>query len=153
MSTAPRFLSRIVTLAALIGLVPFVVALAITIFPDISPLPEIIFERATIGYGALILSFLGGVRWGIRLQGGAGSDLTFVTGIAGSVIGFITLLLPYSLGLAILVVGFAGQGAWDVWAGHIGWVPQLYARLRSLMTWLVCIVLLAILLARTLVSG
>lgn len=141
------------TLAALIGLLPFIAALVVTVFPQVSPLPTLIFERATLGYGALILSFLGGVRWGIRLQGGAGTDLTFVTGIVGSVLGFFTLLLPFSLGVAVLVVGFAAQGAWDVWAGHIGRVPQLYARLRSLMTWLVCVVLLAILAASSLVGG
>jgi len=145
MSNVPVFWSRIVTLAALAGLAPFLAGLVITLFPSISPLSEVIFERAMLGYGALILSFLGGVRWGLRLQGGAGSDLTFVIGILGSVAGFFTLLMPYTFGLIVLTIGFGLQGAWDVWSGG---VPQFYSRLRSMMTWLVCILLLTILIAR-----
>lgn len=148
MAHVPVFWSRIVTLAALAGLVPFVAGLAITLFPSLSPITTLIFERAMIGYGALILSFLGGVRWGLRLQGGAGSDLIFLIGIFGSVAGFFTLLLPYTFGLVVLTIGFALQGAWDVWSNG---VPELYSKLRSMMTWLVCLVLLAILIARTLV--
>ena len=146
MSQAPVFWSRIVTFAALMGLAPFVAGLVITLIPSLSPVSQLIFERAMIGYGALILSFLGGVRWGLRLQGGAGSDLTFIMGILGAVGGFFTLLMPYTFGLIVLTIGFALQGAWDVWSGG---VPQLYARLRSMMTWLVCFVLLAILIAKS----
>jgi hypothetical protein len=145
MSNVPVFWSRFVTLAALAGLAPFLAGLAITLMPTLSPFNPVIFERAMIGYGALILSFLGGVRWGLRLQGGAGSDLTFVMGILGAVGGFFTLLMPYTFALAVLTIGFALQGAWDVWSGG---VPQLYSRLRSMMTWLVCFVMLAILIAR-----
>jgi len=145
MAHVPVFWSRIVTLSALAGLAPFLGGLIITLFPSISPLTEVIFERAMLGYGALILSFLGGVRWGLRLQGGAGSDLTFVIGILGSVAGFFTLLMPYTFGLVVLTIGFGLQGAWDVRSGG---VPDLYSKLRSMMTWLVCLVLLAILITR-----
>jgi hypothetical protein len=144
----PVFWSRIVTLAAAAGLTPFLVGLAITLNPAWAPVEMQIFERALIGFGALILSFLGGVRWGIRMQGGAGTDLTFIIGIFGSIAGFFTLLMPYTFGLIILTIGFAMQGAWDVWSGG---VPQFYAKLRAVMTWLVCIILLAILIARMLV--
>ena len=145
MAEVPVFWSRIVTLAALAGLAPFIAGLAITIWPSLSPVSEIIFERAMIGYGALILSFLGGVRWGLRMGGGAGSDLTFVMGIFGAVGGFLTLLLPYMFGLVILTIGFALQGAWDVWSTG---VPAIYSRLRSMMTWLVCIILVMIIAAQ-----
>ena len=139
------FWTRIVTIAALLGWVPFLAGLILSIFPALSPLDPVIFERALIGYGALILSFLGGVRWGIRMQGGAGSDLTYVAGIIGSVIGFFTLLMPYGFGLAVLTVGFGAHGAWDVWSGRGGGVPMPYASMRSMMTWLVCLTLIAIL--------
>ncbi|HUV32327.1 MAG TPA: DUF3429 domain-containing protein [Devosiaceae bacterium] len=150
MSTAPPAFSRIITLAAIAGLAPFVAGLVLTLFPSLDILDPVVFERALLGYGALILSFLGGVRWGIRMQGGAGSDLTYLVGIGGSVLGFLTLLMPYGLGLTVLIVGFGAHGAWDVWGGFRGTVPRPYARLRSMMTWLVCAVLLAILAARAL---
>lgn len=153
MSNVPVFWSRIVTISALLGLAPFAAGLILTISPGFLPFDPVVFERAMLGYGALILGFLGGVRWGIRMQGGAGSDLTFVMGILGAVVGFFTLLMPYSLGLIILTMGFAAQGAWDVWSGFRGGVPQLYAQLRNMMTWLVCLILIAIVVARALIPG
>lgn len=148
MSHVPVFWSRIVTLVALAGLIPFLAGLILTLFPSLSPLSATIFERALIGYGALILSFLGGVRWGLRLQGGAGTDLTFIMGMFGSIAGFFTLLMPYTFGLVMLTIGFGLQGAWDVWSGG---VPEFYSRLRAMVTWLVCFILLATLIARALV--
>jgi len=148
-SPAPAW-TRIVTLAALAGLAPFVAGLVATVFPALLPIDQIVFERALLGYGALILSFLGGVRWGIRMQGGAGTDLTYLVGIAGSVLGFFTLLMPYVLGIAVLIVAFGAHGAWDVWSGFRGAIPRPYAQLRSMMTWLVCAALLAILAAKAL---
>jgi len=149
----PAFWARIVTGAALLGWVPFAAGLLLTLLPALRPLEIVVFERAMIGYGALILAFLGGVRWGIRLQGGAGSDLIFVIGIFGSVLGFLTLLMPYTIALAVLTVGFGAQGAWDTWSGFRGGVPPLYARMRSTMTLLVCLTLLAILIARAAIGS
>jgi len=145
MSHIPPFWSRIVTLAAIFGLLPFIAALIVTFYPNILPVEKSVFEPAVIGFGVLILSFLGGVRWGIRLQGGAGSDLTFIIGMLGSAAGFFILLMPYTFGLIVLMIGFALQGAWDVWSSGM---PEFYARLRASMTWLVCLLLIAILIAR-----
>jgi hypothetical protein len=145
MSHIPPFWSRIVTFAALFGLLPFIYALGITIFPSLSIVEKSIFEPALIGFGVLILSFLGGVRWGIRLQGGAGSDLTFIVGMLGSGAGFFILMMPFTFGLIVLTIGFALQGAWDVFSSGI---PEFYARLRASMTWLLCLLLIAIIIAR-----
>lgn len=142
------FASRIVTASALAGWLPFLAGLLLTLYPQYTPLEPVVFQRALLGYGVLILGFLGGVRWGIRLQGGAGSDLTYVVGILGSMLGFFVLVMPYGFGLAVLIVGFGAQGAWDVWAGHAGGVPRGYARLRHAMTWVVCATLFATLAAR-----
>jgi Protein of unknown function (DUF3429) len=150
MSNVPPFWSRIITLVAVGGLLPFIGGLLITLAPSFWPFDQLVFERAMIGYGVLILAFLGGVRWGLRLQGGAGSDLVFLMGIVGSIAGFFTLLLPYTFGLVILTIGFALQGAWDIWSSG---VPQFYSRLRATMTTLVCLVLIAILIARVMTAA
>lgn len=144
MSHAPVFWTRIVTIASLAGLFPFLAGFLATLFPGLWPFEPALIERMVIGYGALILSFLGGVRWGLRLQGGAGSDLTFVMGILGSALGLITLLVPYTIGLLMLTIGFGLHGLWDAQSGG---VPQFYARLRAMMTWIVCAILLATLIA------
>ncbi|WP_164730597.1 DUF3429 domain-containing protein [Pelagibacterium montanilacus] len=137
--------STITGLAALGGLLPFLAGLALALFPDLSPIDRVIYERAMLGYGAAILSFLGGVRWGIRLGGGAGSELTYIAGILGSALGFFTLLMPLPIGLAMLIAGFALHGFWDIWSGYRGALPADYARLRAIMTGIVCAVLAAIL--------
>ncbi len=145
MSHVPQFLSRIVTIAAIFGLLPFIVALVVTISPDLLPIEKTIFESAIIGFGVIILSFLGGVRWGLKLEGGAGNDLIFIVAMLGSAAGFFILLMPHTFGLIILTIGFALQGAWDMFSSG---VPELYARLRASMTWIVCLLLIAILIAR-----
>ena len=57
--------TRIISIAAILGWLPFLAGLLITLFPGLWPGDTLLFERALIGYGALIMSFLGGVRWGI----------------------------------------------------------------------------------------
>lgn len=145
-----RSFSTITGIAALLGLLPFLAGLFFTILPGLLPIEAIIYERALLGYGAAILSFLGGVRWGIRLSGGAGSQLTYVAGIFGSILGFITVLMPMEIGLTMLIIGFAIYGIWDVWAGYAGSLPREYAHMRSVMTGLVCLVLLLIIVLRML---
>ena len=152
MNSLPHFWSRTVAFAGLAGLLPFVLGLVFTLFPFLSPFEPVVLERALVGYGALILSFHGGVRWGIRLQGGAGTDLTYIVGTFGSIAGFITLLLPINVGLIILTIGFAIQGVWDVSAGMRGRVPQAYARLRAVLTWAVCFTLILIFVVRLIVG-
>lgn len=145
-----RSFSTITGIAALLGLLPFLAGLFFTLFPATLPIDHIIYERALLGYGAAILSFLGGVRWGIRLSGGAGSQLTYVAGIFGSILGFITILMPVEIGLSMLIVGFLIYGIWDVWAGYAGSLPREYAHMRAAMTGLVCLVLALIILFRLL---
>ncbi|MCD7059078.1 DUF3429 domain-containing protein [Pelagibacterium xiamenense] len=133
--------STITGLAALLGLLPFLAGLYFSIFPTLLPIEAVIYERAMLGYGAAILSFLGGVRWGVRLGSGAGSELTYVAGILGSILGFVTILMPVSIGLSMLIVGFVIYGIWDVWSGYTGALPSDYGRIRSVMTLLVCLIL------------
>jgi hypothetical protein len=148
MNSLPIFWSRTVAFAGLAGVIPFLIGLLVTLFPGLSPFDPNHFERALVGYGALILSFLGGIRWGIRLQGGAGTDLTYIVGTFGAIIGFIVILLPVNFGLIVLALAFALHGIWDVKAGMSGRVPQAYARLRIVLTWLVCLILIFIIIAR-----
>lgn len=127
---------------------PFTIGLLFSIVPTLSPYDINLFERALVGYGAIILSFLGGIRWGIRLQGGAGTELTYLVGTFGAIVGFTILLMPINVGLVLLTMGFAIHGIWDVASGMRGRVPQAYARLRAVLTWLVCVTLVFIIVAR-----
>jgi len=151
MAEAPPVWTRIITVAAAAGLAPFIAGLVFTVNPSLQPLDQVVFERALLGYGAVILGFLSGVRWGMRMQGGFGSDIIYLAAIVVSGGGFLTLLLPFPLGIALLIVGFGAQGAWDVWGGFRGSVPRAYARMRSVITWMTCAVLIATLVAAAIV--
>jgi hypothetical protein len=144
---------RSLDLLSALGLLPFLAALFLTVFPSPDLIETVIFERALIGYGALVLAFLCGVRWGVRLQSGAGGGAFYLVGCLGALLGAIALLLPVHIALSLLLIGFAVQGLWDVWTGFRGGLPAGYARLRVRMTLAVCFFLIAILTARVFVSA
>ena len=96
--------------------------------------------RATVAYGAVILSFLGGVRWGMALllANPRIRDARFALSVIPSLIGWIAVLLPGFPALVLLAVAFAAQGAWDVGDAEDDGAPHWFGLLRTLLTALVC---------------
>jgi hypothetical protein len=82
-------------------------------------------EVATL-YGAVILSFLGGVRWGAALRTGA--PATLVISVLPSLLGFFSLFMDAATGLICLIGGFALQALWDALSGAD--LPAWFIRLR-----------------------
>ena len=101
-------------------------------------------------YGAVILSFLGGIRWGaaLKLPRGPLQSTLFVLSVLSSLAGFAALVLPGVAGLILLVAGFLGQGAWDVQSAQRGELPGWFATLRAMLTAGAVIALIAGLVAR-----
>lgn len=97
------------------------------------------FARALAAYGAVILSFLGGVRWGSALAlPSAQATPELVLAVIPSLLGWCALLLPgESQPLLALGLGFAVFGILDVREGGRGAWPRWYSRLRLLLTVLV----------------
>ena len=89
-----------------------------------------------MGYGAVILSFLGGIRWGaaLKLPPGPLQATLFVLSVLPSLAGFVALLLPATVGLILLIGGFLLQGVWDVQSSQRGELPPWYATLRAMLT-------------------
>ncbi len=128
------------------GLLPFVFgALAIILAAalDNALLPDATyFARVLMAYGAVILSFLGGVRWGAAIvaeRDGHESDsvedsnaLTaeLVVAVLPSLIAWGSLLMPPPLGLALLAISFVVMGIIDQIAAGAGRLPRWYGRLR-----------------------
>lgn len=87
------------------GVLPFALAVATAL---VLPAWAGLAAAAFVCYGAVILSFLGGARWGRGLAGGVGPG-RFVEAVVPSLIGFCALLLLHVtwVALLLLALGFA----------------------------------------------
>lgn len=127
----------------LAGLLPFAAsALAALALP---PGQQGVALQALAAYGAVILSFLGGVRWGLAIGGPAdGASLPrLALSVVPSLLGWAALLLPARPGLALLALGFIAMLAVD-WRNPAA--PAWYRRLRlPLSAGAICALLLGLL--------
>jgi len=89
-------------------------------------------------YCAIILSFLGGIRWGLGMVfRGGGSPRDLIASCVPPLVGWAAVYAPVPYAFALFAVAFAAQGAWDNFAVHAGMAPRWYGRLRILLTVLV----------------
>jgi hypothetical protein len=111
----------------LAGLLPFAAAAAgAHLLP---PDQQGLALRALLAYGAVILSFLGGVRWGLAIRDAEAGALLprLAWSVTPSLLGWVALLLPAAPGLALLAAGFAAALLADLRASE---APGWYRRLR-----------------------
>lgn len=91
---------------------------------------------ALAGYGAVILSFLGGIRWGHLLTDydrvSQWGPLTL--SVIPSVAGWVALLLPGAWMLPVLVAGFLLQLLGDQRAVRKQALPGWFGRLRLMLS-------------------
>ncbi|MEM6712274.1 MAG: DUF3429 domain-containing protein [Pseudomonadota bacterium] len=122
------------------GALPFVGGLIAYTLGGVWFLTPTLALTATLVYGAVILSFLGGVRWGLALllDDAERRDARFALSVIPSLIGWVAVLIPTFPGLVLLAMAFAGQGAWDVGDAEDDGAPDWFPHLRTLLTALVC---------------
>lgn len=86
-------------------------------------------------YAALILSFLGGARWGQAVPAAAPSTLVVSLAMLPSIVGWVLLLAEPAIGRAALLGGLAAalmlHFLWDVRSDGL---PAWYPRLRAILT-------------------
>jgi Protein of unknown function (DUF3429) len=115
------------------GLVPFVLLTALMwlVNPELLPFVSI----ALGGYAAAIVSFLGGVHWGIGfMKGEASPRFHFIWGVVPSLLAWVALMMPvYAalplLGLVLLACYAVDRTTYPP-AGLAQWLPM---RLRLTM--------------------
>jgi len=95
-----------------------------------------------MGYGAIILSFMGGVHWGAAMMRDDLTTEALGKSVAPSLVALLAILVGGSPGLVILALGFAGLLAWDERETKIGHVPAWYPYLRRPLTALVTLSLM-----------
>ena len=127
------------------GLLPFVSMACIAVIQS----PEI--DRRIINnflfYGAIILSFLGGVRWGIAINDTASSLPLFrplFVSVIPSLVAWVACLVAEETGLLILSVGFCLMLHADY---KLPGAPNWYLRLRIPLSFVVLVSLLTALLS------
>lgn len=97
-ATVPVTTPRAALALGYAGLIPFVAgALATWVLGDE---PRAAAAFALVGYGAVIVSFLGGIHWGLGFL--RGDAVRFVWGVVPSLVAWPALLLPAAAGLALL---------------------------------------------------
>ena len=114
------------------GLLPFAGAAALAVLGPPSWRASAL--AALVAYGAVILSFLGAVHWGIALRAPAGeapaAGPRLGLGVAPALVAWIALLLPTRPGLALLAAGVVAVAAVETAAAKRGLMPESYLRLR-----------------------
>jgi len=117
------------------GLIPFAAcALVILAVPDAGT--RHVAGRALLGYGAVILSFLGGVHWGLVLRGAAPQRAggILAAGVVPSLVGWVALLLPFEQAAAVLVAGFGLFWLYEHRVLGTAVLPADYLALRRWLT-------------------
>ncbi|MCK7613788.1 DUF3429 domain-containing protein [Roseibium sediminicola] len=115
------------------GALPFLALALLTIFgPDTWTAWA---GRALTFYGAVILSFLGGIQWGMAIAARSPAPDSalprrLVTSVVPSLIGWAALLMPFKIGLFMMVAAFALVLFADVRASMKGEAPDWYPKLR-----------------------
>lgn len=119
------------------GALPFV-ALAVAVI-GLDGAARALAVQALLGYGAVILSFLGGIHWGLAIAPGArpaepalGVRLTW--SVVPSLVGWAALLVTPVTGLFALAAAFAAMLGIDLRATRLGAAPAWYPRLRVPLT-------------------
>lgn len=139
MSSAGRLPGGIVTLGYS-GLAPFVAGvLGIALLEGE---PRQFAARALVAYGAVILSFLGAVHWGLLLQTETtGTQSRRLAAVLPALAAWGALLLSSSRGLALLAVAFGVFWLYEHRVAGERLLPAGYLELRRQLTVAVCALL------------
>jgi len=121
-----------------LGAVPFV-GLA-GVLPLLAGGVKPLVVQALLAYGATILSFLGGVHWGlaIKIPPGEGLKARLVLSVMPSLVAWVALLVGAQPGLMLLALAIAAMLWVDLRATRLGHAPLWYPKLRLPLSAIVC---------------
>ncbi|MDX1607128.1 MAG: DUF3429 domain-containing protein [Candidatus Competibacterales bacterium] len=143
---------RVAAILGAAGLIPFLAGAG---FLLLGPPAPFVFQ-ALVAYGAVILSFMGAVHWGLAMQlarehGPHGADRWFGVSVVPALLGWAAALIGLAGGLlqalGLLTAGFVIIYVIDLLAISAGVAPSWYARLRLPLSFVVVVCLAAAALA------
>jgi hypothetical protein len=126
------------------GVLPFAFGALVMVLGGLGPLDAATARTALVAYGAVILSFLGGIRWGagLRIRDEDMRGRVLALSVIPSLIAWVALLVPALHALGLLVAAFVAQGAWDVRSTQDGHFPRWFGQLRVRLTLMVTLILI-----------
>lgn len=114
-----------------LGLIPFLaLSFAKTFASDVL---NTRLSFVLLAYGAIILSFLGGVQWGLAIavpQIDSTLWRRLTLSILPSLVAWVALVMPYSIGFFILAGAFVAMLLVDIQASRAQEAPAWYQKLR-----------------------
>ena len=84
------------------GLLPFILGAALVWFVRPDARGHVL--AALAAYGAVIVSFLGGIHWGLGFRSARPEPARFIWGIVPSLLAWLAVLMPADAGLVVLGV-------------------------------------------------
>ena len=118
-------------LLGLAGLIPFLAGAALQWFSP--PGWRMLAGSALLTYGAVIVSFLGGIHWGLAMRSGHPPSARLVWGVVPSLLGWLGVLLDSPWGQAVLVLSLLACFSVDR-ASYRDLGLQAWLPLRALLT-------------------
>lgn len=145
-SREPKLDSRTLRTARLLGLAsaaPFAIcAVGAWLLGD-GPLAYWLLQ-AIMTYAAVILSFLGGIHWGLALKDPLADSRSFIISVAPPLLAWAALLMPMRLALALLAICYVTQLVVDMIRLRL---PTWFRNLRAILTIIVVASLILALMA------
>lgn len=122
------------------GVLPF--ALLAVFIAAAQNVPDAIDPKtALINYAAIILSFMGGVHWGMSIGGKTIGGTTTSSqamrlglSTVPALVGWLATFFPFDIAVSLLTGAFIVLVVYDIWAATQEWTPSWYPRLRLQLT-------------------
>ncbi len=131
---------------AIAGVIPFALLGILSVQPG--PDSSLVAMRSLVGYGAVILAFLGGVHWGFTLDedgDGRAMRARLSLGVVPSLVGWVAIVCSVfarpAVGMAVLIAGLIGTVVVESRAQRRDLMPHGYMAMR----WVISVVVVAIL--------
>ncbi|PHH61767.1 hypothetical protein CDD81_7978 [Ophiocordyceps australis] len=115
-----------------------------------------LIEPIQLGYGAIIISFLGAIHWGLEYAEKAPerhrTRFRYGMGVVASAVAWPTLFMPFEYALTAQFMAFIALYFADSRAAARGWAPSWYGMYRFLLTAMVGFAILISLVVRASIS-
>ncbi len=88
-------------------------------------------------WSIIVLSFMGGTRWGMAVQREEAMQLNLWMSILIPCVAWLCFFLPDNFMVPGLLVAYCGMGAWDSISANNGLLPVWFGKVRIIMTLLI----------------